>query len=135
MRKTIRILVANRPRLMRDLIMSIVTEQSDMELVGELSGTEEEDDIPRRIRDVMPDLVVIGLEDPNNQRELWGKVLRQYPGVGVIAVAEHTNRCVCYWAVTRIESREIEEVSEKGFITAVRTLAERAGTQPWYAPS
>ena len=49
MGNAIRVLVANRPKLMRDLIVSIVAEQPDMELVGEVSE-EEEVDIAERIR-------------------------------------------------------------------------------------
>jgi len=133
MTKTIRILVANRPKLMRDLVVSILTEQPDMELVGEVSE-EEEEDIPRRIRETTPDLIVIALQDPFRPPALCETVLHQYPDVAVIAVAEQANRCVCYWAVANIESRAIE-LSERGFLAAVRNMAERIGTQSRYASS
>ena len=90
MTKTIRILVANRPKLMRDLVVSILTEQPDMELVGEVSE-EEEEDISRRIRETTPDLIVIALQDPFRPPALCETVLHQYPDVAVIAVAEHVD--------------------------------------------
>ena len=79
MGNAIRVLVANRPKLMRDLIVSIVAEQPDMELVGEVSE-EEEVDIAERIRQTMPDLVVVALDDPKRRPELCDIVLSQCPG-------------------------------------------------------
>jgi AmiR/NasT family two-component response regulator len=127
MGNAIRVLVANRPKLMRDLIVSIVAEQPDMELVGEVSE-EEEVDIAERIRQTMPDLVVVALDDPKRRPELCDIVLSQYPGTSVIAVPPQANRCVCYWTVNNVESRDIE-LSERGFLTAVRDMAERVGAK------
>jgi chemotaxis response regulator CheB len=127
MGKAIRVLVANRPKLMRDLIVSIVTEQPDMELVGEVSE-EEEVDITERIRETKPDLVVVALDDPRRRPELCDRVLREHPGTSVIAVPPQANRCVCYWMVSNVESRDIE-LSEKGFLAAVRDMAERVGAR------
>jgi chemotaxis response regulator CheB len=131
MRKPIRILVANRPKLMRDLVVSILVEQPDMELVGEVSE-DNEAEISTRIRDTTPDLVVIALDDPQQRPGLCEQVLGQYPDMAVIAVAERTNRCVCYWTVANIEARDVE-MSELGFLKAVRKMADRASTQPGLA--
>jgi DNA-binding NarL/FixJ family response regulator len=122
MSKAIRVLVANRPKLMRDLVVSILADQSDMELVGEVSE-DNEAEISTRIRDTAADLVVIALDDPQQRPELCARVLQQYPDMAVIAVAERTNRCVCYWTVANIEARDVE-MSEVGFLTAVRKMAE-----------
>jgi AmiR/NasT family two-component response regulator len=115
MGNAIRVLVANRPKLMRDLIVSIVAEQPEV-------------DIAERIRQTMPDLVVVALDDPKRRPELCDIVLSQYPGTSVIAVPPQANRCVCYWTVNNVESRDIE-LSERGFLTAVRDMAERVGAK------
>jgi chemotaxis response regulator CheB len=131
MSKAIRVLVANRPKLMRDLVVSILADQPDMELVGEVSE-DNEAEISTQIRDTTPDLVVIALDDPRKRPELCERVLQQYPDMAVIAVAERTNRCVCYWTVANIEARDVE-MSEVGFLKAVRKMAERESVHPGLA--
>ena len=41
MGRTIRVLVANRPRLMRELIVATFADQPDIEIVGEVENDEE----------------------------------------------------------------------------------------------
>jgi len=131
MNKSIRILVANRPKLMRDLVVSILAEEPDMELVGEVS---EEEEIFARIQETAPDLVVIALEDPKKRPALCEVILRKNPEISVIAVAAQANRGVCYWAMVNIESEYIE-LSEKGFLRAVRNMSERVSAPYWRATS
>ena len=64
MDKTIRVLVANRPRLMRELILATLADQPDIEIAGEVSNDEE---IPSRVSQTLPDLVVIALDEPGKR--------------------------------------------------------------------
>jgi DNA-binding NarL/FixJ family response regulator len=59
MEKAIRVLVANRPRLLRELILSTFADQPDIEIVGELS---EESEIFASVDKTSPNFVVIGLD-------------------------------------------------------------------------
>jgi chemotaxis response regulator CheB len=58
--KATRILVANRPKLMRDVILTTLADQPDIEIVGEVS---DEAEILSRVEATLPDLVVVALEE------------------------------------------------------------------------
>ena len=51
MEKSIRVLVANRPRLMRETILATFADQPDIEIVGEV---DEESEISESVRRTMP---------------------------------------------------------------------------------
>ena len=119
MDKTIRVLVANRPRLMRELILATLADQPDIEIAGEVSDDEE---IPSRVSQTLPDLVVIALDEPGKRPTICDTILQQHPEVRVLAVASQQNRSICYWASLDIHADDIES-SEMGFLSAVRRLS------------
>jgi chemotaxis response regulator CheB len=63
MRK-IRVLVANRPRLMRDVVLATISEQPDIEVLGEL---EDDSEIAQAVADSQPDFVIIALDKPGER--------------------------------------------------------------------
>ena len=119
MDKVIRVLVANRPRLMRELILSMLADQPDIEIAGEVSN---DADIPDRVSQTLPDLVVIALDEPGKRPEICDMILRQHPEIRVLAVASKQNRSICYWASFDIHSDDVES-SEAGFLSAVRSIS------------
>lgn len=120
MDKMIRVLVANRPRLMRELILSTLADQPDIEIAGEVFDDEE---IPVRVSQTQPDLVVIALDEPGKRPEICDTILHQHPEVRILAVASQQNRSICYWASFDIHADDIES-SEMGFLSAVRRISE-----------
>jgi chemotaxis response regulator CheB len=123
MDKMIRILVANRPRLMRELILATLADQPDIEIVGEVSDDAE---IPERVHKTLPDWLVIALDESGKRPSICDRVLREHPEVRIIAVASGENRTVGYWASIDIHSNDIEP-SEEGILSAVRSMAARVG--------
>lgn len=119
MDKMIRVLVANRPRLMRELILSTLADQPDIEIAGEVS---DDDEIPERVSQTLPNLVVIALDEPGKRPAICDTILRQHPQVRILAVASKQNESVCYWASFDIHSDDVEP-SEAGFLNAVRGMA------------
>jgi DNA-binding NarL/FixJ family response regulator len=121
MENAIRVLLANRPRLMRELIFSTFADQPDIEIVGEVT---DEADIPGSVEKTLPDFVVIALDKPGIRPPVCDTLLRQHPEVRIIAVAPNQNYSVHYWASFNIHSSDIE-ASEEGILGAVRnrTLA------------
>ena len=119
MDKTIRVLVANRPKLMRDLILATLADQPGIEVVGELAS---EAEIPEHVHRTQPDFVVIALDEPGKRPRICDTVLRDHPEVRIIAVAADHNCSICYHASFDIHSDDIE-TSEAGILSAVRTLA------------
>lgn len=116
MEKSIRVLVANHPRLMRDLVLTTFEDQPDIEIVGEVA---DESEIPESVKRTLPDFVVIGLDDPSRRPPICDVLLREHPGVHVIAVAPLKNYVVYYWASLDIHSSPIE-ASEEGLLSALR---------------
>src|SRR5215467_14979 len=116
MEKLIRVLVANRPRLMRDTILATFADQPDIEIVGELA---DEGEIFESVQRTLPDFVVIALDHPDERPKICDELLRQHPDVRVIAVSPAKNYVVYYWASLDIHSSNIE-ASEDGVLGALR---------------
>ncbi len=117
MEKTIRVLVANRPRLMREVILTTFADQPDIEIVGEVA---EESEISENIERTLPNYVVIALDHPGTRPHICDELLRKYPEVRVIAVAPEKNYIVYYWASFAIHANNIE-ASEEGMLNAMRS--------------
>ena len=124
MEKAIRVLVANRPRLMRELILTTFADQPDIEIVGEVA---EESEISANIKKTLPNFVVIALDHPGKRPAICDELLREHPEVRVIAVAPEKNFVVYYWASLNIHSNDIE-ASEEGILSAMRNKMVANGT-------
>ncbi|MHB8502232.1 MAG: hypothetical protein ACYDCG_12995 [Candidatus Acidiferrales bacterium] len=116
MEKTIRVLVANRPRLLRETILTTFADQPDIEIVGEVADDSE---IMECVKRTLPNFVVIELEQPGKRPRVCDDLLREHPEVRIIAVAPAKNYIVYYWASLDIHSSNIE-ASEEGMLNALR---------------
>ena len=116
MEKPIRVLVANRPRLMRETILATFADQPDIEIVGEVT---DESEIFESVKKTVPDFVVVALDHPGEQPPICDALLHEHPEVRVIAVAPANNYVVYYWASLDIHSSTIE-ASEEGVLGALR---------------
>ncbi len=117
MEKAIRVLVANRPRLMRELILTTFADQPDIEVVGEVT---DDSQILENVKKTSPNFVVIALDQPGQRPPICDDLLREHPEVRIIAVAPKQNYIVYYWASLDIHSSEIE-ASEEGMLNALRS--------------
>ena len=117
MEKVIRVLVANRPRLMRELILSTFSDQPDVEIVAEVA---DESEIFAWVNKTLPTFVVIALDHPGRRPAICDELLRAHPHVRVIAVAPEGQCIEYYWVSLDIQSSEIEP-SEEGILSALRS--------------
>jgi DNA-binding NarL/FixJ family response regulator len=124
MNRSIRVLVANRPKVMREALLGTLSDQPWIEVVGEVSN---DADIPDHVLRTLPDLLVIAVDEPGKRPGLCDALLQKYPGLRIIAVAPYQDYSVCYWASLDIHSDDIEP-SEAGFLGAVRSVAEGLNT-------
>ena len=115
----IRVLVANRPRLMKDLVLATIGDQPDIEVVGE---TEDEAAITELVERTRPDYLIIALENPEARPGLSGFLLGRYPEMKILALAAERNSGVFYWAFVDIRSRLVES-SEQGILSVLRSKA------------
>ena len=119
MQKAIRVLVANQPRLLRELMLSTFADQPDIEIVGEVT---DESEIPAKVSTNSPNFVVIALDDPSRRPAICDDLLRQHPHLRVIAVATRKESVIYYWASLDIHASNIE-ASEEGILNTLRSLS------------
>jgi DNA-binding NarL/FixJ family response regulator len=118
----IRVVVANRPRLMRELVAATICDQPDMEVVGEAQDDAEITELVDRYR---PDYLIIALEDPDPRPGLCGFLLGRYPQMRVLALAPERNTGIAYWAFVDIRTRRIQ-TSEEEILNVLRKSAPAA---------
>jgi DNA-binding NarL/FixJ family response regulator len=127
MDKVIRILVANRPRLMRELLLATLADRPNIEIVGEVST---EAEIPASVKRTAPDLLLISLDDLGKRPHICDTVLRSHPDIRIIAVASEHNRSVCYWASLQLDIHSSDiDPSEEGILSVMRNITEGIGGQ------
>jgi DNA-binding NarL/FixJ family response regulator len=127
MDKPIRILVANRSRLIRELLLATLGDRPNIEVVGEVSS---ESEIPASVKRTAPDVLVISLDELGKRPRICDTVLRAHPDLRIVAVATDHNRSVCYWASLQLDIHSSDiEPSEEGLLGVMRQINEDAGGQ------
>jgi AmiR/NasT family two-component response regulator len=116
MMSAIRVLVANQPRLMRELVLATISEQPDIEVVGQVQDDAE---IERAVRETHPDFVIVALDNSDRLPPPCRVLLKQHPHLRVIAIAPNRESTMCYWTSFNIESNRIES-SEESVLSALR---------------
>jgi DNA-binding NarL/FixJ family response regulator len=116
----IRVLVANRQRLMRELITASISEQPDIQVVQEI---EEESEVEGAIDRTQPDFLIVTLDRNSGLPEFCQPILQRRPQMKIIAIAPDRNMTVFYWASLQVKSHPIE-ASETGVINALRGIIQ-----------
>jgi AmiR/NasT family two-component response regulator len=123
MRK-VRVLVGNRPRLMRELVVETIADQPDIEVVGELQNDANLTEIVEQVR---PDVLIVALETPEKSLGHCGFLLGRYPQMRILALGPEQNRGIFYWAVVDIRTKPLES-SEAAILSAVRESPSLVGS-------
>ena len=121
--KKIRVVVANRPRLMRELVLATIADQPDIEIVGE---TQFDTEIPQVVQETLPDFLIIALEEPDQRPSLCDFILERHPHMKILAIAPDSDISIFYWASLDIHSNPVE-ASEQGVLHALRSKTELVG--------
>ena len=122
--KRVRVLVANRPRLMRELVLAVIADQPDIEVIGEV---EDENQLIEMIEDAEPDILILTLDDADKRIAQCGFLLGRYPQMKIIALAPEKNRGLLYWATVDVRTKPLES-SEAGLLSALRERPSLVGT-------
>jgi chemotaxis response regulator CheB len=112
----IRVLVANRPRLMRELVLATISDQPDIEVMGEIT---DDTDIGHVVEQSKPDFVIIALDHIDQRPALCDDLLARHPAMKILALAPERNSSVFFWSVINIRSAQVES-SEAGILGALR---------------
>ena len=112
----IKVLVANRPRLMRELVMATISDQPDIEVVGVL---EDETSILEMVERSHPEFLIIALDHSDERPQICDVLLDRFPHIRILALAAERNSSIFYWASLDIRSNRIEN-SEDGILGTLR---------------
>ena len=112
----IKVIVASRPRLMREIVLEIVSAQPDIEVMAEV---QDDSAIAELVGQMHPDWVVIALEEPDNKPGICDLLFGRYPDLKILALDSGRNNCIFYRATMSIRSSRVES-SEKGILDALR---------------
>lgn len=118
----IKVLVANRPRLMRDLVMATISDQPDIEVVGVL---EDEASILTMVERSHPEFLIIALEHSDERPHICDLLLDRFPHVRILALGTERDSSMFYWATLEIRSNRIEN-SEDGILSALHGCQQAA---------
>jgi len=114
--KRVRVLVANRPRLMRELVLATFADQPDIEIVGEVHEGQILTDI---VEEARPDVLILALDNTPTIIAEIGFLLGRHPQMRILALAPEENRGAYYWAAIDIRTKPLES-SEASILNAVR---------------
>ena len=121
--KRVRVLVANRPQLMRELVLAVVADQPDIEVIGEV---QDESQLVEAVEQARPDALILALEDADKRIAQCGFLLGQYPTMKILALAPEQNRGLFYWVFVDVRTRPLES-SEAGILNALRESPSLVG--------
>ena len=118
----IRVLLASPPGMLRDIVESAVTAESDMRLVGDFGGREESSLgiaslIAEAVEAQAPDVVIVDRVDGRSMRLLDG-LLYDHPRLAVLAVTRDGRGALL--RVMRPHDEVIRDVSPAGLVAAIR---------------
>ena len=112
----IKVLVANRPRLMRELVLETISSQPDIEVMAEI---QDDSKIAQLVEELHPDCLIIALDESDNRPDICDSLLERHPQLKILALASERNSSIFYWATLSIRSNRVE-TSEQGILNALR---------------
>jgi hypothetical protein len=125
MSKRIRVLVANRPRFLRELMLGLFADEPDIEVVGEVTEPDCEN-IASLIDQTQPHFLILGLQKIGARPPLCEALLRRHPELKILAVADNHESSVFYWANLDIRSSSVE-TSESAILEVLRSNVPQVG--------
>jgi len=114
--KKIKIVLANRPRMMREVVKQMIDSQPDMEVVGEVLDPV---DLLVAVRDTQADAVILDLED-SKEPGLTSHLLAEYPNLTILGLAANGKT-----AFIRPRRQEILDPTGAKILTALREAIRR----------
>jgi chemotaxis response regulator CheB len=120
---SLRVAVANQPRLMRELMLETVRQQANIEVVADIQN---EADIERAVDENRPDFLIIASSDSDMRPPICDVLLHRHPKLKILALAAERNRSSLFWAEFEIRAVPVE-ASEDGILRALRGQYGPAG--------
>lgn len=112
----IKVIVASRPRLMREIVVEMIGQQPDIEVMAEV---QDDSQILDLVGKLCPDWVVVALDKSDHKPDICDSLFDRFPHVKILALASERNNCIFYWATMSVRSSRVES-SERGILDALR---------------
>jgi len=112
----IKVIVASRPRLMREIVVEMIADQPDIEVMAEV---QDDSSLVDLVGKLSPDWLFIALDRPDQRPDICEPLFSKFPNLKILALASERSSCVLYWANVTIRSSWVES-SEKGILDALR---------------
>jgi chemotaxis response regulator CheB len=119
----VRVVVANQPRLMREMVLETILEQPDIEIVAEIKN---ESEIVGAVEGTTPDFLIIALDESGRRPALCDALLFRYPNMKILALAPERNVSIFFWASFDIHSSQVE-ASQAGILSTLRRKFQYVG--------
>src|SRR5215471_20223980 len=113
----VKVLVANQPRLMRELVLDTIAGHEDIEVVGEVV---DEKLILEKVSEIRPEFLIITLERSEERPSLCDLLWERFPRLKILALQAESNTSILYWTTLSVSASRIE-TSEKGILDALRS--------------
>lgn len=110
-----RVLIALESRLARELVRSVVSDQADFEIVGEI---QDEAAILPAIEQTRANTLIITQENAGRRPEICDSVLQKSPRTKILAIISGNEGSTLYWFATEMQSARIE--TWEGVLSALR---------------
>src|SRR5258708_16399955 len=104
MTQPIRVVVANQPRLMRELVLETILEQPDIEIVAEIQN---EAEIVHAVEGTNPDFLIIALDELGRRPALCDTLLLRYPNMKILSLAPERNVSIFFWPSFYLYSSQV----------------------------
>lgn len=115
----VKVMLATKPRLLRESLTDLIQRQTDMEMVGEVF---EPIELLWAVGETNADVVVMALPDTNEDPGICSHLLAEYPQLLIIAVSRERDRAFLY------QRRPTKELllrpSNEEILTAIREAVE-----------
>jgi DNA-binding NarL/FixJ family response regulator len=111
----IRILLAETPPMLTDILVDIASREPDLELIGSVTLG---DALDNGVSDAHADVLILGVEDADDAT-LAGSLLEASPRLRVVMLARTGARAIVY--ELRPVKTEISDVSPPGLLQAIRS--------------
>lgn len=113
----VRVVLANQPRLLRELLLQTIRSQSGIEVIAEVH---DELDVERIVDENKPDFLIVSLNEKDKCPAICNVLLLRYPGMKILGLATERNKSMFFWSfVNSIESVPVE-ASEDGILAVLR---------------
>lgn len=113
--KKIKVLLANKPRILRESLKDLIQGQPDMEVVAEVFDPVE---LLLKVGETHADVVLVELPDAAKDPGICSHLLAEYPEVLILAVSSGSGRAFLYRQT--LSRQPIEQISSMGVLSAIR---------------